>query len=72
MWNKIELRRKDKNLPDMNIRVLWATNEGGISKNVFHKFIGELTSDEKNIETGFNRFKLTSNYWWTHLPDDPK
>lgn len=72
MWNKVELRKKDKNLPDNNTRVLWTTNEGSLSKNVFHSFIGELTTDKKYIDTGIKRYKLTSNYWWLDIPSPPK
>lgn len=38
MWNKVNLKRKDGNLPAVGQRVFWATNEGNISKNVFYNF----------------------------------
>ena len=71
-WNKVELRRKDKNLPNNNIRVLWATNEDSLDKEVFYKFIGELLNDNKTVDAGINRYKLTSNYWWVDISKDPK
>lgn len=70
-WNKIELRRKDKNLPANNTRVLWATNSDSLDKKNFHKFIGELLDDNKTIDTGIVRYKLTSNYWWMDISEDP-
>ena len=72
MWNKVNLKRKDGNLPAVGQRVLWATNEGSISKNVFYNFIGEVTEDKKFIDYGYGRYKLTSNYWWMPLPTRPE
>jgi hypothetical protein len=71
MWNKVNLRSKNKNLPDVGQRVIWATNENSLSKNVFHQFYGQLTKDEKNIDYGYGWNKLTSNYWWQSKPEDP-
>ncbi len=71
-WNKVELRRKNKNLPKNNTRVLWATNEGSLDETIFHKFIGELTDDNKIIDAGINRYKITSKYWWADISEDPK
>ena len=68
-WNKVNLRAKDKNLPEVNQRVLWATTEGAPSINTFHKFMGWLTSDGKYVDTGLNRYKLTSNFWWVDVTD---
>ena len=68
-WNKVNLRAKDKNLPEIKQRVLWATTEGLPSANIFHKFIGWLTLDGKYVDTGLNRYKLTSNFWWVDVTD---
>ena len=68
-WNKVNLRAKDKNLPEVNQRVLWATTEGAPSKDAFYKFMGQLTSDGKYVDTGLNRYKLTSNFWWVDITD---
>ena len=38
-WNKVNLRAKEKNLPEVNQKVLWATTEGTPSINTFYKFI---------------------------------
>jgi hypothetical protein len=68
-WNKVNLRAKEKNLPKPNQRVLWATTEGAPSKNVFHKFMGCLTTDGKHIDTGLQWYKVTSNFWWVEVTD---
>lgn len=68
-WNKVNLRAKDKNLPEVKQRVLWATTEGSPSVNTFHKFMGWLTPDGKYVDTGLNRYKLTSNFWWVDVID---
>ena len=68
-WNKVNLRAKNKNLPEPKQRVLWATTEGSPSKNVFHKFMGCLTTDSKHVDAGFNWYKLTSNFWWIDIED---
>lgn len=70
-WNKVDLRKKDKNLPEIGKRILWATNENSDTKTYFQKFFGYLEPDEKHIDTGYNRYKLTSNYWWMEV-DDPE
>lgn len=66
-WNKVNLRAKNKNLPEINKRVLWATNEDAPSKTIFYKFMGRLTDDGKYIDTGWDRYKVTSNYWWMDI-----
>ena len=71
MWNKINLRKKDSNLPVIGQRVVWATNEGSVDNKVFHQFFGHLTSDGKNIDYGYGCYKLTSNYWWQPMLEDP-
>ena len=68
-WNKINLRAKEKNLPPIGQRVLFATNENASSKNVFYKFMGQLTTDGKYIDTGLKRYKLTNNFWWMNISD---
>lgn len=68
-WNKVNLRAKEKNLPPIGQRVLWATNENAPSKNVFYKFMGCLITDGKYIDTGLKRYKLTSNFWWMNISD---
>jgi hypothetical protein len=68
-WNKVNLRAKEKNLPPSGKRVLWATNEKAPSKTTFFKFIGTLTKDEKNVDTGLEWYKLTSNFWWMEIED---
>ena len=68
-WNKVNLRAKDKNLPEIKQRVLWATTEGSPSTNTFYKFMGWLTPDGKYVDTGLDRYKLTSNFWWVDVVD---
>ena len=68
-WNKVNLRAKEKNLPEIDQRVLWATTEGTPSRNTFYKFMGWLTSDGKYVDTGLKRYKLTSNFWWVDVTD---
>ena len=68
-WNKVNLRAKEKNLPEIDQRVLWATTEGMPSINTFYKFMGWLTPDGKYVDTGLNRYKLTSNFWWVDVTD---
>ena len=68
-WNKVNLRAKEKNLPEVNQIVLWATTEGTPSRNTFYKFMGRLTSDGKYVDTGLKRYKLTSNFWWVDVTD---
>lgn len=70
-WNKINLRKNNKNLPKVGERVIWATNEKSLDKNIYHQFFGWLTEDEKNIDYGYGWYKLTSNYWWKHKSEDP-
>jgi hypothetical protein len=72
MWNKVNLKKKDSNLPKVGERVIWVTNENSPSKNVFHQFYGSLTSDLKSIDYGYGRYKLTSNYWWQPKLENPK
>ena len=71
-WNKINLRNKDKNLPQVDKPVIWATNENSHDEKVFHKFIGWLSKDDKYVDSGLKRYKLTSKFWWQELPDDPE
>ena len=68
-WNKVNLRTKNKNLPEVKHRVLWATTEGAPSKGTFYKFTGWLTEDGKHVDTGLQRYKLTSNFWWAEMTD---
>lgn len=70
-WNKVNLKKNDKNLPLVKERVIWATNEGSIDDNIFYQFIGQLTEDRKFINHGYGQYKLTSNYWWMPLPPNP-
>lgn len=46
-WNKVNLRTKDKNLPEVGKRVVWATTENAPSRNCFSKFFDTLSSDMK-------------------------
>lgn len=68
-WNKVNLRTKDKNLPEVKQKVLWATNEKSPSEKCFYKFMGWITEDGKYVDTGLYRYKLTSNFWWTDVTD---
>ena len=68
-WNKVNLKTKDKNLPEIEKRVLWATNEKSPSETTFFKFMGSLIDNGKYIDTGLTRYKLTSNYWWIDVSD---
>ncbi len=68
-WNKVNLRAKEKNLPEVKKRILWATTEGAPSEGTFYKFMGWLSEDGKYVDTGFNRYKLTSNFWWVDVTD---
>ena len=70
-WNRVNLRSKDKNLPHADERVIWATNQDSPDKKCFHKFIGKLSKDEKYVDSGYKRYKLTSKFWWQKLPEDP-
>lgn len=71
MWNKVNIKKTNKNLPPVGTKVLWATNEGIADKKTFIQFIGELAIDEKHVEHADIYRKLTSNYWWQKLPDNP-
>ena len=70
-WNKINLRIKNKNLPEIGERVIWATNQDSPDEKVFHKFIGSLGKDGKYVDSGYKKYKLTSKFWWQHLSNDP-
>ena len=70
-WNKVNLRSKNKNLPQPDERVIWATNQDSPDEKVFHKFIGELSKDERYVDSGYKRDKLTGKFWWQYLPEDP-
>lgn len=68
MWKNVELRRKDKNLPVFGKEVCWAmqyTTPDGVQ---FSKFFGALQEDGY-VDSGINRYKLTSNFWWYDMPD---
>ena len=68
LWNKVELKRKDKNLPACGKIVCWAmeyTTPDGVK---YSKFFGTLQED-RYIDTGITRHKLTSNFWWYDIPD---
>ena len=67
-WNKVNLRSKGKNLPEVGQSVLWAVNGENLNIVKFSKFIGKLT-DDGYIDTGLNRYKLTSKYWWCEITD---
>lgn len=69
-WNKVNLRAKDKNLPEVGKRVVWATTDDAPNPDCFHKFVGILEKDMKHINYEYGRYKVTSNYWWCEL-DDP-
>ena len=49
-WNKVNLKTKDKNLPEIEKRVLWATNEKSPSETTFFKFMGSLIDNGKYID----------------------
>lgn len=68
-WNKVNLRAKEKNLPQVGKRVLWATNEKAPTETTFFKFMGTLTKDEKYVDNGLDRYKLTSKFWWIDVVD---
>lgn len=70
MWRRVNLRKKDKNLPAIGRRVIWATTESGTGKST-HQFMGWLSKDQKYIDYGYGTYKLTSNFWWHELPDNP-
>lgn len=72
MWNRVNLRKKDGNLPSVGQRVIWATNEGSTNENVFHQFMGQITEDGKFIDYGYGRYKITGSYWWMLLPNNPE
>lgn len=42
-----------------------------MNEKVFHKFSGKLSKEEKYVDSGYKRYKLTSKVWWQHLPDNP-
>lgn len=68
-WVKVSLKSKDKNLPPFAKRVLFA--EYSKEHNGFHKFIGEFYPDGYICDSK-KRMKLTSNFYWMGLPDDPE
>lgn len=67
-WNKINLRMKDKNLPPIGERVLFATYDD--SHSSYHQIIGQLTISN-HIDTGYRMIKVTSKFHWMPLPEDP-
>lgn len=68
-WNKVNLKVKEKNLPEAGKRVLWATTDGARVKGTFVKFLGCLTNDGKYVDSGLDNRRLTSNYWWCDITD---
>lgn len=67
-WKKVNLRAKEKNLPEIGMSVLWAIESKNVVGGRYSKFIGKLT-DDTYIDTGLNRYKLTSKYWWCEMTD---
>lgn len=67
-WNKINLRTKDKNLPPIGERVLFAICDDFHSG--YHQIIGQLTISN-NIDTGYRMIKITSKFYWMLLPENP-
>lgn len=67
-WNKVNLRSKEKNLPEIGQSVLWAVKGENLNAGKFIKYIGKLT-DDGYIDTGLNQYKLTSKYWWCEMTD---
>ena len=67
-WNKVELRKKNKNLPPYGENVCWAMEYATSDGIGFNKFFGILSIDGY-VDTGINRYKLTSKFWWIDIPD---
>ena len=69
MWNKVNLRAKDKNLPPLCENVMFAENDN--FHNSWHKFIGQNINN-KYIDYGYGRKEFKSGMYWMVLPDDPE
>lgn len=70
-WNKINMRAKEKNLPPIKKRVLWGKKTSSERGDEFSFFIGFLEENRKNINTGIDMYKITSNFWWMEI-EPPK
>lgn len=75
-WNRVDLKKKDKNLPPIDKRVLWVNNDCTgyiiLGNSIYYQFIGKVTEDFKYIiSDGGDWYKLTSNFWWRELPKNP-
>lgn len=68
-WNKVNTKAKNKNLPNPEQLVLWATTEDSPSADVYYKFVGWLTSDGKYVKSGLKTMKLTDKFWWIEITD---
>ena len=70
-WNRVNLKAKNKNLPNANEPVLWATSRNAPSEGVFYKFVGWLNEDGKHIEATNKLYELNKGGWWWAEMSDP-
>lgn len=64
-WNKVNMRKKDKNLPPEEKYVCWAMLIDSEEDIHFRKFFGKLK--DGYVDGGTFRYKLSSNFWWSEL-----
>lgn len=64
-WNKVNMRKKDKNLPPEEKYVCWAMLIDSEEYIHFRKFFGKLK--DGYVDGGTFRYKLSSNFWWSEL-----
>lgn len=65
-WNKVDIKSKDKNLPEVGKKVLWAVKT---KTNSIDKFIGRLTENGKYVDDGIKLKKITNKFSWIDVSD---
>lgn len=65
-WNKVDIKSKDKNLPEVGKKVLWAVKT---KTNSIDKFIGCSTENGKYVDDGIKLRKITNKFSWIDVSD---
>lgn len=65
-WRRVDIKSKDKTLPEVGKKVLWAVETKTKSIN---KFIGRLTENGKHVDDGIKLRKITNKFSWIDVSD---
>lgn len=65
-WHKVNMRKKDKNLPPRNKRVLWAKPR--IDQEGFWYFFGFIDASGR-IDDNYGSQRPKTDYYWCYTED---